>query len=150
MTLDTTVVTGDKDRQKPLDKQRIGVMDSFTAIIISPNGAWLIGIGGRKIYIWRTALLSSGFTTFGSPENLTCIAFHPSSEYFATGDETARRFPLPKFQMHVSIIFFATISSVNSYHPFARIRYGRSLHTGRFNRLLVASRHTIRRQHFYL
>jgi NET1-associated nuclear protein 1 (U3 small nucleolar RNA-associated protein 17) len=30
--------------------------------------------------------LSAGFTKYVSPERLTCLAFHPSEEYFATGD----------------------------------------------------------------
>ena len=31
--------------------------------------------------------LSTGFTKYVSPEKLSCLAFHPSEEYFATGDE---------------------------------------------------------------
>lgn len=34
-----------------------------------------------------TTSLESGFTKFISPEKLTCLAFHPTDEYFATGDE---------------------------------------------------------------
>ncbi|KAH9944212.1 WD40 repeat-like protein [Epithele typhae] len=33
-----------------------------------------------------TADTKAGFTKFVSPEKLTCLAFHPSEEYFATGD----------------------------------------------------------------
>lgn len=35
-----------------------------------------------------TSNFKSGFTKFVSPEQLTCLAFHPSEEYFATGDVT--------------------------------------------------------------
>jgi NET1-associated nuclear protein 1 (U3 small nucleolar RNA-associated protein 17) len=31
--------------------------------------------------------LSAGFTKYVSPERLTCLAFHPIEEYFATGDD---------------------------------------------------------------
>jgi NET1-associated nuclear protein 1 (U3 small nucleolar RNA-associated protein 17) len=34
-----------------------------------------------------TANLKSGFVKFVSPEALTCLAFHPTEEYFATGDD---------------------------------------------------------------
>lgn len=34
-----------------------------------------------------TSSLTSGFTKYVSPERLTCLAFHPTEEYFATGDE---------------------------------------------------------------
>lgn len=32
--------------------------------------------------------MKAGFTKFVSPEALTCLAFHPSEEYFATGDSS--------------------------------------------------------------
>ena len=42
--------------------------------------------GGPKAYVCSTTSLGSGFTKFVSTELLTCLAFHPSEEYFATGD----------------------------------------------------------------
>lgn len=58
-----------------------------TGLGISSNGAWLVATAGHKVYVARTAALSSGFTKYVSPERLTCLAFHPQEEYFATGDE---------------------------------------------------------------
>lgn len=56
-------------------------------LAISPSGAWLVAVAGHKAYVAATASLKDGFTKFVSPEALTCLAFHPSEEYFATGDE---------------------------------------------------------------
>lgn len=58
-----------------------------TGLSISPNGAWLVATAGHKVYVAKTDSLSLGFTKYVSPEKLTCLAFHPSEEYFATGDE---------------------------------------------------------------
>ena len=55
-------------------------------LCLSPGGAWVVAIGGHKAYVAKTADLKSGFTKFVSPDKLTCLAFHPSEEYFATGD----------------------------------------------------------------
>ncbi|KAJ6604806.1 WD40 repeat-like protein [Mycena vulgaris] len=38
-------------------------------------------------YVASSASFGSGFTKYVSPERLTCLAFHPSEDYFATGDE---------------------------------------------------------------
>lgn len=58
-----------------------------TGLAFSPNGAWLVATAGHKVYVARTSSLNSGFTKYVSPERLTCLAFHPFEEYFATGDE---------------------------------------------------------------
>ncbi|KAH9486491.1 WD repeat-containing protein 75 [Psilocybe cubensis] len=58
-----------------------------TGLSISPNGAWLVATAGHKVYVAKTDTITSGFTKYVSPEKLTCLAFHPSDEYFATGDE---------------------------------------------------------------
>ncbi|KDR85477.1 hypothetical protein GALMADRAFT_234368 [Galerina marginata CBS 339.88] len=65
----------------------VGKTRSPTGLAISPNGAWLVATAGHKVYVAKTASLSSGFTKYVSPERLTCLAFHPFEEYFATGDE---------------------------------------------------------------
>ncbi|GLB35879.1 putative WD40 repeat-like protein [Lyophyllum shimeji] len=57
-----------------------------TGLALSPSGAWLIATAGHKVYVASSTSLASGFTKFVSPERLTCLAFHPSEEYFATGD----------------------------------------------------------------
>ena len=58
-----------------------------TGMGISRNGVWLVVTGGHKVYVAKITSLSSGFTKYVSSERLTCLAFHPSDEYFATGDE---------------------------------------------------------------
>ncbi|KXN88800.1 WD repeat-containing protein 75 [Leucoagaricus sp. SymC.cos] len=58
-----------------------------TGLAISPNGAWLVATAGHKVYVAKTSALTAGFTKYVSPERLTCLAFHPSEEYFATGDD---------------------------------------------------------------
>lgn len=59
-----------------------------TGLAISPNGARLVATAGHKVYVARTSALTAGFTKYVSPERLTCLAFHPLEEYFATGDKT--------------------------------------------------------------
>lgn len=54
---------------------------------LSASGDWLVGIGGHKSYVARTDSPKAGFTKFVSPERLVCLAFHPSDDYFATGDD---------------------------------------------------------------
>lgn len=66
----------------------VGKTRSTTGLAISPSGAWLVATAGHKAYVCQTADLKAGFTKFVSPERLTCLAFHPSEEYFATGDAT--------------------------------------------------------------
>ncbi|KAF8899035.1 WD40 repeat-like protein [Infundibulicybe gibba] len=57
-----------------------------TGLAMSPSGAWIIVTAGHKAYVAMTGSLGSGFTKYVSPEHLTCLAFHPHEEYFATGD----------------------------------------------------------------
>ena len=64
----------------------VGKTRSTTGLAVSPSGEWLVATAGHKAYVCQTANLSAGFTKFVSPERLTCLAFHPSEEYFATGD----------------------------------------------------------------
>ncbi len=64
----------------------VGKTRSTAGLAVSPSGAWLVAIAGHKAYVCQTANLSAGFTKFVSPERLTCLAFHPAEEYFATGD----------------------------------------------------------------
>ncbi|KAI0756804.1 WD40 repeat-like protein [Daedaleopsis nitida] len=64
----------------------MGKTRSTTGLAVSPSGAWLVATAGHKAYVCQTADVKAGFTKFVSPERLTCLAFHPSEEYFATGD----------------------------------------------------------------
>jgi len=74
------------DTTKPAEIQPIGKMRLPTGLVFSPSGAWLIATGGNKVYIAMSSSFSSGFTKYVSPELVTCLAFHPLEEYFATGD----------------------------------------------------------------
>ena len=65
----------------------VGKILSPTGLAIAPNGAWLVATAGHKVYVARTSALTAGFTKYVSPERLTCLAFHPLEEYFATGDD---------------------------------------------------------------
>ncbi|KAF8999080.1 WD40 repeat-like protein [Cyathus striatus] len=72
--------------EKPQEVMAVGKMNLPTGLAISPNGEWMVATASHKVYVARTASLSSGFTKYVSQEALTCLAFHPSEEYFATGD----------------------------------------------------------------
>ncbi|KAJ6519978.1 WD40 repeat-like protein [Mycena sanguinolenta] len=73
--------------QKSSEITPIGKIRLPTGLSFSPGGAWLVAIAGHKAYVASTASLRSGFTKYVSPERLTCLAFHPTEDYFATGDE---------------------------------------------------------------
>ena len=79
--------TADSLVYKPAEILKVGKMRTTTGLAISPSGAWLVATGGPKAYVCSIASLGSGFTKFVSDELLTCLAFHPSEEYFATGDQ---------------------------------------------------------------
>ncbi|KAG6814124.1 hypothetical protein H0H92_002119 [Tricholoma furcatifolium] len=72
---------------KSVDIFPIGKTRFPAGLSLSPSGAWLIAIAGHKAYIAATASLASGFIKYVSPERLTCLTFHPTEEYFATGDD---------------------------------------------------------------
>ncbi|OSX67273.1 hypothetical protein POSPLADRAFT_1051423 [Postia placenta MAD-698-R-SB12] len=72
--------------QVPSDIYQIGRARGPTGLGFSPSGAWLVATGGHKAYVCPTSDFKAGFTKFVSPQALTCLAFHPSEEYFATGD----------------------------------------------------------------
>ncbi|KAF5352400.1 hypothetical protein D9756_005945 [Leucocoprinus leucothites] len=73
--------------QRSAEVLAVGKTRSPTGLAISPNGAWLVATAGHKAYVAKTSALTAGFTKYVSPERLTCLAFHPSEEYFATGDD---------------------------------------------------------------
>ncbi|KAL6310151.1 WD40 repeat-like protein [Sparassis latifolia] len=66
----------------------IGKTRATTGLAFSPSGAWLVATAGHKAYVCSTSRFEAGFTKFVSPQHLTCLAFHPSEDYFATGDAT--------------------------------------------------------------
>ncbi|KAF8807853.1 WD40 repeat-like protein [Phlegmacium glaucopus] len=77
----------DDHRSQPTRIQPVGKTRSVTGLAVSPNGVWLVATAGHKVHIAKTSSPSTGFTKYVSPERLTCLAFHPFEEYFATGDD---------------------------------------------------------------
>lgn len=72
--------------QKASTTRIIGKARYTHGLAYSPSGDWLVAIGGHKAYVCRTSDLKAGFTKLVSPDKLTCLAFHPNEDYFATGD----------------------------------------------------------------
>ncbi|KAF7307053.1 WD40 repeat-like protein [Mycena indigotica] len=73
--------------QKSSNITHVGRTRQPTGLAFSPSGNWLVATAGHKAYVASTTALRAGFTKYVSPERLTCLAFHPSDDYFATGDE---------------------------------------------------------------
>ncbi|KAJ7492469.1 WD40 repeat-like protein [Mycena latifolia] len=73
--------------QKSSEITAIGKIRMPTGLAFSPSGRNLVAIAGHKAYVASSTSFASGFTKYISPERLTCLAFHPSEDYFATGDE---------------------------------------------------------------
>jgi NET1-associated nuclear protein 1 (U3 small nucleolar RNA-associated protein 17) len=57
-----------------------------SGLLLSSSGSFLVALGEKKAYCIRTSDLTIGFTKFVSPNLLTCGAFHPTENWFATGD----------------------------------------------------------------
>lgn len=88
MSLRPSAETANLKVQKTSSMTPIGKADKPTVgLSFSPSGAWLVAAAGYKAYVASTDALEAGFTKFVSNERLTCLAFHPDEEYFATGDE---------------------------------------------------------------
>ncbi|KAG8716994.1 hypothetical protein FRC09_014918 [Ceratobasidium sp. 395] len=68
----------------------VGKTRRATGLAVSSCGRFLIVVGETKAYVTRTTTTnnnSTGFTSFVSPDAITCLAVHPTEPYFATGDE---------------------------------------------------------------
>ena len=87
MSLTPTTATAQANVQKSSEITAIGKTKAATGLALSQNGVWLVAVAGHKAYVATTSSLKAGFTKYISPESLTCLAFHPSDEYFATGDD---------------------------------------------------------------
>ncbi|EPT01493.1 hypothetical protein FOMPIDRAFT_1120096 [Fomitopsis schrenkii] len=81
-----TVATASRPVQRSKEVLIVGKTRATMGLALSPSGAWIVAIGGHKAYVCPTSKLSTGFTKFVSPQPLTCLAFHPTEDYFATGD----------------------------------------------------------------
>ena len=86
ISLTPTDATAQSPVQKSSGIRVIGKTRPTTGLAFSSNGSWLVAIAGHKTYVSKTSDLRAGFTKFVSSDRLTCLAFHPTEEYFATGD----------------------------------------------------------------
>ena len=87
MSLKPSFATLDLPVQAPSESVLVGKTRTARGLAVSAGGSWLVAIGGHKAYVASTANLKAGFIKFVSPEALTCLAIHPTEDYFATGDE---------------------------------------------------------------
>lgn len=86
ISLTPTHATARLPVQHSAETRHIGKARAPVGLAFSPSGSWLVAIGAHKAYVARMTDLQSGFTKLISPDKLTCMAFHPTEEYFATGD----------------------------------------------------------------
>lgn len=70
------------------ERYRYGDLGSepISSLAISPSGQWLVATQGMTVYCSKPHDMHSHFTHYISPKPLTCLAFHPFEELFATGD----------------------------------------------------------------
>ena len=58
----------------------------LSGLVISSSGSYIVATLGNTVYVVQTAKLTSSLAEYTSPCPLTCLAFHPHDEIFATGD----------------------------------------------------------------
>lgn len=72
----------------PSRRMRLAQPRIVRGLTISPSGIFLISLNPTTINLCRTTHLPRGFAVqLDSPDALTCLAFHPTENYFATGNE---------------------------------------------------------------
>ncbi|KAG7099626.1 hypothetical protein E1B28_001454 [Marasmius oreades] len=86
LSLKPTNETSHTTTQKPSEILPIGKIRFPTGLSLSPSGDWIVATAGNKAYVASTTSLQSGFTKYVASDRLSCLAFHPSTDYFATGD----------------------------------------------------------------
>lgn len=72
---------------EPPEIRAIGKTRFPTGLAYSVKGSWIVASAGHTVYVAKATALEAGFVKYVSPERLTCLAMHPSEDYFATGDE---------------------------------------------------------------
>jgi len=87
VSLKPLLATLDLPVQAASESVMVGKTRTTRGLAVSAGGSWLVAIGGHKAYVASTTNLKAGFIKFVSPEALTCLAVHPTEDYFATGDE---------------------------------------------------------------
>ncbi|KAF9074836.1 quinon protein alcohol dehydrogenase-like superfamily [Rhodocollybia butyracea] len=86
VSLKPTDASAQSTSQKPSDITVIGKTKCPSGLAISPSGNWLVVTAAHKSYVANLLSIRSGFTKFIASDKLTCLAFHPLEDYFATGD----------------------------------------------------------------
>ena len=73
--------------RSPARRVRLAQPRVVRALAVSPSGQFLLAMNPHQINILRTAHLQGGFVVhLDSAEPLTALAFHPTDNYFATGN----------------------------------------------------------------
>ncbi len=97
----------------PIGKTRLP-----TGLAISHNGEWLVATAGCKAYVASLTSSTYRFTKYVSPERITCLAFHPSEDYFATGDAKGniRLWYCLNDQVHIKAVGVEKKTQTASFH----------------------------------
>lgn len=82
----STVSTKGAGATRSQSVTRVGKARHTTSMALSFDAKFLVLIGKRKVHVARTDALKEGFTKIITDQELTCLAFHPESNAFATGD----------------------------------------------------------------
>ncbi|KAK0465574.1 WD40 repeat-like protein [Desarmillaria tabescens] len=86
VSLKTAPTSKQSSVQKSSEISPIGKTRFPTGLALSASGEWLVATAGHKAYVTSLSSPNPQFTKYVSPERLCCLAFHPSEDYFATGD----------------------------------------------------------------
>lgn len=74
----------------PATNIRIGKTRHASDMAISADGQYIVVVGKRKIHVASLREPKKGFTKILTDAALTCVAFHPKENAFATGDESGK------------------------------------------------------------
>lgn len=86
VSLKTASTSKQSSIQRSSEISPIGKTRFPTGLAFSSSGEWLVATAGHKAYVASLSSPNPQFTKYVSPERLCCLAFHPSEDYFATGD----------------------------------------------------------------
>ncbi|KAK0456061.1 WD40-repeat-containing domain protein [Armillaria borealis] len=86
VSLKTASTSKQSSVQRSSEISPIGKTRFPTGLAFSSSGEWLVATAGHKAYVTSLSSPNPQFTKYVSPERLCCLAFHPSEDYFATGD----------------------------------------------------------------
>lgn len=87
LPVDSAVFSSPYTPRLPIRRMRLAQPRVVKALAVSSSGAVLVSLNPTQINLCSTANLSRGFAVqLDSPDVLTCLAFHPTENYFATGN----------------------------------------------------------------